>query len=156
MARQRFWTPMVNSQNVLAGLMTVSQNLLINSPLTGSNSSCTVVRTLGQVIVRGDAAFPLVQGSFVIVLGVFNDSVGLGSVPDPASEPYDWLWWKGSIYPGQSYLRSSPPEYLHVLELETRAMRKMRANSTVIFVVRNLSGIELDFEFNVRTLCLLP
>ena len=106
----------------------------------------TVLRCRGDVQAQFDATVQVGdQGILTFALAIVSaDAFALGAsaFPDPASEPeFPWLWW------GQIFLESISVAASAVnntgwgpgaqrLELDTKAMRKMKLCETLAFVVQ--------------------
>ena len=73
MARRKLWIPNIGSADVVAGTEKISLNLLANSPITGSNSTATVLRMVGTVYYKSKTAGG--DSEVTMTAAVYNDSV---------------------------------------------------------------------------------
>ena len=103
------------------------------------NSRQTLYRVRGQVFASLD---PGAADEFAIIgLGmiiVTDDAIAAGkaSVPDPVSDPEaGWLWY-GMLSIGASDVTTNPgaAEGVDRLVIDTKAMRKVRDNESLVFV----------------------
>ncbi len=96
------------------------------------------------------------EASIVFGLGIFStDAVvaGAGSLPDPSQEPdYPWMWY-GEIILMAPVADFTPPLTVQRLEVDTKAMRKVKPGESLVVVVQTQGAVAVDVSFgDIRVL----
>jgi len=156
MRRRKMWSPFIGVAVVLAATENISGNLLANSPLTGSNSSSTVLRVVGTLYAESN-----VDGQTTRVpvgLGVFNDNATPLTTPDPTTDPYEWLWWKLLQTDGRTTESASGvfSEWNRQFDFDVRSMRILKPNQSLVLKFGGAVGGTMNITFGLRTLVALP
>ncbi len=115
----------------------------------------TVVRTRGQISIR-----PTTLAATIDIVGAYGEAVvsneafqaGVGSIPEPFSDSDwgGWLVWRAfaftySVVAGSTILSSQ------VLEIDSKAMRKMGPNDVLVSIAESQVGA-YSISANTRTL----
>ncbi len=105
----------------------------------------TILRCRGSVKAMFDETKQVGDNaSFTFGLGIVSTdafNAGAGSVPDPEAEPeYPWLWWghldlQSFVAAGEEAWGTTNQQ----LEVDTKAMRRMKPGESLIWVVETTS-----------------
>ncbi len=96
----------------------------------------------------------------VIIVGLDAFTIGGTSLPDPASDHSDWMFWESrTLTSSRDVTDVDEQVYNSQLEIRNRSMRKMRENHSVlamIFRCTVLQPTSLNIFIGGRGLILLP
>ncbi len=129
-----------------------------------TNETITLVRTRGQLMVHFD---PTTLNDVLLVgigLGVYSDDafqIGQSAMPGPISDPeWDWVYHKlfmlGPVFTATETGDSIQQNLF--IELDSKAMRKMKANQTLGWIFEGLihsGGGTVDISVVSRHLFML-
>ncbi len=144
-------------------IVAVSTDTTIIFGSIGFTFPATILRCRGYVQAAFDASGLSVGDRMRLIFGlglVSTDAftAGAASVPDPAEEPgYPWLWYGMMQLAAESTTLSDTwgPQAQR-LEVDTKAMRKVKPNETLVMVVQSTAaagapGVNVDIP-NIRIL----
>ena len=120
----------------------------------------TITRIRGELFVDAPNDTNVVAGELDMGLIVVTNqafAAGAGSLPDPALENADWLWWKHVRYISGFYEDNAGAQRIfnatRYFEVDSKAQRKLdEENKTLVWVVKNQGGSTLRTGLGVRTL----
>ena len=154
--RRKIWVPFTTTFTIVVGTELLSTNLLANSPLTGSNSACTILRMVGSMNYKTDTVG--VRADTIAALGVFNDSVSATTTPNPVSEPYDWMWWRELHSDGRTTEDAAGvfSPWFQEVTFDVRSMRILKANYGLFAKWSGSNVDDIVCRLALRTLVALP
>jgi len=132
--------------------------------LGGGPSLADIDSTLIRTIVNASAAMGLGDSAFTLAwMGIIawdgTDSNIIPDFPAPSDGSWDWIWrWPITFMQNPSPDRVFVHDEIHVTTFsESRAMRKLGANTGLLFCLENGSAVEdLWVAYDVRNAYKLP
>ena len=163
-ARKAVWARRRNLGLSLATATTQTIDLLTNLETNLGRTLIDV--TVGRILLSLGARSNSATGDLDLMYGVIplgRDALAVGgaSVPDPASNAdmnKDWMLWGGMFAPLESNVETPAtvvPNMYTRAEVQTRSMRKLRAQQGVAIIFSNNSGSTVDFDMLIQMVVLL-
>ncbi len=120
----------------------------LGSGLTSFDLPQTLLRVRGRVQVQLDAAAVDERVTVAMGLIVVPDraaSVGITAVPLPSSNGEDdWLWHGFAMVTSGAEAAIVPDALIATIEIDSKAMRKVKPDESLVFVVESVSAATVD------------
>ncbi len=96
----------------------------------------TIARIRGHIFCQLDATATDERAIIAWGIGIVStDARQAGSTPDPSDEPdFPWMWYGYSTITSLAETAASPQGMFHRLEVDTKAMRKVKPGQSVVLL----------------------
>ncbi len=126
--------------------------------MTGSlKQGITITRMLIAIAYQSGTIADISDVTYGI--GIFNDKVTAATVPDPTSDPFDWLFWTRLRGDGRA-IETAAGTFTKLMQgpliYDVRSQRKMGPNEVLKGVMVEGASGAMTLAYSQRTLYRLP
>ncbi len=116
------------------------------------NAPFTIMRIRGIIQVQLNAAAVNERALIAFGIGIVTtDARAAGTVPDPAQEPeFPWMWYGYAAVSSLNEAAIQPDALSAILEVDTKAMRKVKPGQSVMLVGQVCSSQDQGGSFDVQ------